>query len=64
MNGEFLFAVRDEVGYVTTDGVRPDNLIDRMMAPNPDPLEPQATTRGIAKGVCGAILGSAVALVQ
>jgi hypothetical protein len=57
-------AVRDEVGYVSTNGVRPDNLIDRMMAPNADPLEPQANTRGIAKGVCGAILGSAVTLVQ
>ena len=56
--------VRDELGYVTTNGVRPDNLIDRMMSPNPDPQEPQATTRGIAKGVCGAVLGSAIALVQ
>jgi hypothetical protein len=57
-------AVRDEVGYATSDGVRPDNLIDRLIAPNPDPLEPQADTRGIAKGVCGAVLGSAVSLVQ
>jgi hypothetical protein len=56
--------VRDEMGYFTTNGVRPDNLIDRMMAPNTEPGEPQATTAGIAKGVCGAILGSAVALVQ
>ncbi len=58
--------VRDELGVNTFDPItlRPDNLIDRMIAPNPDPLEPQADTRGIAKGVCGAILGSAVALVQ
>jgi hypothetical protein len=58
--------VRDELGFNTFDPItlRPDNLIDRMIAPNPDPLEPQADTRGIAKGVCGAILGSAVALVQ
>ena len=58
--------VRDELGFNTFDPItlRPDNLIDRMIAPNPDPLEPQADTRGIAKGVCGAVLGSAVALVQ
>ena len=29
-----------------------------------EPGEPQADTRGIAKGVCGAILGSAVTLIQ
>ena len=40
------------------------SLIDRMITPNPDPLEPQADTRGIAKGACGAVLGSAIALVQ
>ena len=58
--------VRDELGFNTFDPVtlRPDNLIDRMIAPNPDPLEPQADTRGIAKGACGAVLGSAIALVQ
>ena len=58
--------VRDELGFNNFDPItlRPDNLIDRMIAPNPDPLEPQADTRGIAKGVCGAVLGSAVALVQ
>jgi hypothetical protein len=56
--------VQDELGYALPNGIRPDNLIDQMMIPNPDPLEPQADTRGIAKGVCGAILGSAAALVQ
>jgi hypothetical protein len=58
--------VRDELGFNTFDPVtlRPDNLIDRMITPNPDPLEPQADTRGIAKGACGAVLGSAIALVQ
>ncbi|MFQ5548207.1 MAG: LamG domain-containing protein [Woeseia sp.] len=58
--------VRDELGFNLFDPVtgRPDNLIDRMIAPNPDPLEPQADTRGIAKGVCGAVLGSAIALMQ
>ena len=59
-----FFVIQDELGYASDNGVRPDNLIDRMMAPNPDPQEPQATTRGIAKGVCGAVLGSAVTLVQ
>ena len=62
--------VEGELGFVLADlplplGTgRPDNLIDRMLAINPDPLEPQADTRGIAKGVCGAVLGSAIALVQ
>jgi len=51
--------VRDELGYVTADGTRPDNLIDRLLVSpdNPD-------TRAIAKGVCAAVLGSAVTLVQ
>ncbi len=60
--------VRSELGYVTQDLVsgRPDNLIDRMIAPNTDlpQPQPQADTRGIAKGACGAVLGSAIALVQ
>ncbi|MGI9205463.1 MAG: LamG domain-containing protein [Woeseiaceae bacterium] len=62
---DFTF-VRDELGYVVENlGTgQPDNLIDRMIAANPDPLEPQADTRGIAKGACGAILGSAIALIQ
>jgi len=56
--------IQDELGYALPNGVRPTNLIDQMMVPNPDPTEPQADTRGIAKGVCGAILGSAATLVQ
>lgn len=58
--------VRNELGVAVANPIlgSPDNLIDRMIAPNPDPLEPQADTRGIAKGVCGAVLGSAVALIQ
>ena len=34
--------VRDELGFNNFDPItlRPDNLIDRMIAPNPDPLEP------------------------
>ncbi len=62
--------VEAELGIVLADPPppggtgRPDNLIDRMLAINPDPLEPQADTRGIAKGVCGAVLGSAIPLVQ
>jgi hypothetical protein len=60
--------VRDEIGYVTANPAtgRPANLIDRMIAPNtelPQP-QPQADTRGIAKGACGAVLGSAIALIQ
>jgi len=60
--------VRDEIGYVTADAAtgRPANLIDRMIAPNTDlpQPQPQADTRGIAKGACGAVLGSAIALIQ
>jgi len=58
--------VRDELGYVVANGGtgQPENLIDRMIAANPNPLEPQADTRGIAKGACGAVLGSAIALIQ
>jgi len=51
--------VRDELGFVTSDGVRPDNLIDRLLvsADNPD-------TRAIAKAACASVLGSAAMLVQ
>jgi hypothetical protein len=45
--------------YSLDGGLRPDNLIDRL-------LDPQSTsdTRAIAKGVCAAVIGSAVTLVQ
>ena len=58
---------RDEVGYFIfsgAPGTRPDNLIDRMLLQNQDPLEPQATSRGVAKGVCGSLLASAAMLIQ
>jgi len=58
---------RDEAGYFIGSGLplaRPDNLIDRMILANQDPLEPQATSRGIAKGVCGSLLASAAMLIQ
>jgi len=55
---------------------RPDNLVDRLLDPplfdedgirlldaNGDPLLP-SNTRGIAKGVCAAMLGNAVTLIQ
>jgi hypothetical protein len=51
--------VRDELGYVTSNGVRPDNLVDRLLN-SPD----SPNTRAVAKGVCAAVLGSAVTLVQ
>lgn len=57
-------AVNDELGFAAGAGNYPGDLIDRMIAPNPTPGEPQADTRGIAKGVCGAVLGSAITLVQ
>jgi hypothetical protein len=45
--------------YSSDGGLRPDNLVDRL-------LDPQSTsdTRAIAKGVCAAVLGSAATLVQ
>lgn len=51
--------LRDELGYATADAVtgRPDNLIDRLLAGSAD-------TRAIAKGVCAAVLGSAVTTFQ
>ncbi|MGB5580328.1 MAG: LamG domain-containing protein [Woeseia sp.] len=51
--------VRDELGYVSADGTRPDNLIDRLLVSADNP-----NTRAIAKGVCAAVLGSAVTIVQ
>ncbi len=51
--------VRDELGYFTTDGVRPDNLIDRLINSPDNP-----NTASIAKGACAAVLGSAVMLVK
>ena len=43
--------------YLSGGGDRPDNLVDRLRAGGSD-------TRAIAKGVCAAVLGSAVTLVQ
>ena len=51
-------AVRNELGYAAADGTRPANLVDRLVSGG------QADTRAVAKGVCAAVLGSAVALVQ
>ena len=52
-------SVRDELGYATSDGIRPDNLVDRLInsVDNPD-------SAAIAKGVCASVLGSAVMLIQ
>ena len=50
--------VRDELGYVQADGTRPANLVDRLVGGG------TADTRAVAKGVCAAVLGSAVALLQ
>ena len=51
--------VRDELGYASTNGVRPDNLIDRLINSPDNP-----NTAAIAKGVCASVLGSAAMLVQ
>ncbi len=50
--------VRLELGYATSDGSRPDNLIDRLINGG------SANTAGITKGVCAAVVGSAATLVQ
>ncbi|MDJ0710026.1 MAG: LamG domain-containing protein [Woeseiaceae bacterium] len=51
-------AVHSELAsYQSGGGLRPDNLIDRLLAGSSD-------TRAIAKGVCASVLGSAVTLVQ
>lgn len=47
-----------ELGLATSDGNRPDNLIDRLINGG------SANTAGIAKGVCAAVIGSAATLVQ
>ncbi len=51
--------VHSEVASYDSGGVglRPDNLIDRLLAGSSD-------TRAIAKGVCASVIGSAVTLVQ
>jgi len=43
--------------YQSGGGLRPDNLIDRLLSGTSD-------TRAIAKGVCASVLGSAATLVQ
>jgi hypothetical protein len=52
--------LRNELGYATpvVNG-HPGNLIDRLIASPDNP-----NTRSIAKGVCAAVIGSAVTLVQ
>jgi hypothetical protein len=50
--------VRDELGYALANGTRPANLVDRLVGGG------SADTRAVAKGVCAAVLGSAVTLVQ
>jgi hypothetical protein len=51
--------IQDELGFFTTDGVRPNNLVDRLIASPDNP-----NTRAIAKAVCAAVTGSALTLVQ
>ena len=55
-----------ELASFAAAGDRPDNLIDRLLNPVDEfgnPLPP-SNTRGIAKGVCAAMLGNAVTLIQ
>ncbi|MGH8166124.1 MAG: LamG domain-containing protein, partial [Woeseiaceae bacterium] len=50
--------VKDELGYVPANGTRPANLVDRLVGGG------NADTRAVAKGVCAAVLGSAVTMIQ
>jgi hypothetical protein len=57
---EELASYQDPTSAVSPDGEsldRPDNLVDRLIAGGSD-------TRSIGKGVCAAMLGSAVTLIQ
>ncbi len=54
--------VYSELASFSAAGGRPNNLIDRLL--NPPPPVVASDTRSIAKGVCAAVLGSAVTLVQ
>ena len=49
----------EKIGYnvFNPTTLRPDNLIDRLIAGNND-------TRAIGKGVCAAMLGSAITMIQ
>ena len=49
--------VYDELAFLPASGNRPANLVDRLIAGGSD-------TRSIGKGVCAAMLGNAVTLVQ
>ena len=51
--------VRDELGYFNTDGIRPDNLVDRLIVSADNP-----NSASIAKAVCASVLGSGVTLLQ
>ena len=50
-------AVYEELATFSAAGGRPDNLVDRLVAGG-------SGTRAISKGVCAAMLGSAVTLIQ
>jgi hypothetical protein len=57
---EELASYQDPTSAVNAEGEsldRPDNLVDRLIAGGSD-------TRSIGKGVCAAMLGNAVTLVQ
>ena len=58
--------VHTELATFQAAGGRPDNLIDRLLNPPPVDGVPSipSDTRGIAKGVCAAMLGNATTLIQ
>ena len=57
-----LAVVYGELASTSGNGVRPDNLIDRLL--NPPPGAVASDTRAISKGVCATMLGSATTLIQ
>ena len=56
--GSWTWAWSSRVGSSSSNGTRPANLVDRLLNNG------TADTRSVAKGVCAAVLGSAVTLVQ
>jgi hypothetical protein len=51
---------QEMASFISVGGLRPDNLIDRLLVGKTQPSD----TVAIAKGVCASVLGSAATLVQ
>jgi hypothetical protein len=56
---DYTTVYEELASYSSGGGMRPDNLIDRLLPP-----QGTSNTRAIAKGVCATVLGSAATLIQ